>query len=217
MPFCFSVDWSKKAFLYVIFMSEHILLHVCCGPCAIVPVLRLRAQGHAVTTLFVNPNIHPLSEYLRRREAMEQCAQKLDFNVIFHDAAWDMTQWLADVAGTRDKSPERCSYCYETRLDATAQWFQRSQATKEIGQGVPYTAFSSSLLYSRYQDHAQILTMAEKAAQKFNVPFYYEDFRDEWQKGIDVSKELELYRQPYCGCVYSEAERYHKKLFKYLK
>ncbi len=191
-------------------MKEHILLHVCCGPCAIVPVLRLRAKGHKVTAFFANPNIHPLQEYLRRRESLIDCAKKIDFTVLFADDLWNIHTWLADVAGAKDTGAERCGYCYETRLEATAQRVKKSPEV--MANEPPFTAFSSSLFYSRYQDHAQMKTIAENMAEKYAVKFYYEDFRDEWQKGIDMSKELELYRQPYCGCIYSEAERYAKKL-----
>ncbi len=196
-------------------MNEHILLHVCCGPCAIVPILRLREKGHTVTALFVNPNIHPLSEYLRRREALVECAQKLECNVLYRDDVWNIQQWLSEVAGTQDMGSVRCGYCYESRLNITAKMAKEFSGTL-VGQSGThvFTAFSSSLLYSRYQDHEQIVRTAENAATKFAVPFYYEDFRDEWQKGINLSKEFNLYRQAYCGCIYSEAERYEKKLQK---
>ncbi len=198
-------------------MSEHILLHVCCGPCAIIPVIRLREQGHKVTALFVNPNIHPLSEYLRRRDALIMCAEKLDFDILWRDDMWNIQRWLQDVAGTRDSGAARCEYCYNSRLDACAQMLRASQNEGFAGQSTlkiqsPFTAFSSSLLYSRYQNHAQIKACAEKAAADYGVAFYYDDFREDWQKGVDLAKEYDLYRQAYCGCVYSEAERYAKKL-----
>ncbi len=195
--------------------QKHILLHVCCGPCAIVPVLRLREQGHKVTALFVNPNIHPLSEYLRRRETLLECAEKLDFPVILRDDTWDIHAWLAAVAGKQDSGAARCSYCYTSRLNVCAQMLQENLHDISPEQG-GFTAFSSSLLYSRYQNHEQIIHSCQNAALKYGVAFHYEDFRDQWQKGIDISKELHLYRQAYCGCIYSEAERYTKKLKKCL-
>ncbi len=200
-------------------MGEHILLHVCCGPCAIAPILRLREQGHAVTALFVNPNIHPLSEYLRRREALILCAEKLEFDILWRDDVWNIQKWLGDVAGKRDKGATRCEYCYTTRLDICAHMLQLAKNEGLQGQSslriqTPFTAFSSSLLYSRYQDHGQITRVAQKAAAVYDVAFYYDDFRVDWQKGVDLSKEFGLYRQAYCGCVYSEAERYAKKLQK---
>ncbi len=202
-------------------MNEHILLHVCCGPCAIVPIMRLREQGHRVTALFANPNIHPLSEYLRRRDALMHCAQILDFDVIQRNDTWNIQKWLADVAGKKDGAPARCEYCYATRFDICAQMLQQSQTEydndienqlKQSKSAEPFSAFSTSLLYSRYQNHALITECAEAAAQRYNVRFYYADFRDDWQKGVDLAKEFQLYRQPYCGCIYSEAERYAKKI-----
>lgn len=187
-------------------MAPHVLLHACCGPCAIAPVLRLRQAGFVVTALFVNPNIHPLSEYLRRREAMEACAARLDLPVLWRDDLWDLTGWLRAVAGRCDTGQDRCTYCYDERLAVTARM---------AAQG-GFDTFSSSLLYSRYQNHERIAQLAAQHAQTYGVPFHYADFREYWQKGIDISKEWEVYRQPYCGCVYSEAERYAKKLKKLL-
>jgi predicted adenine nucleotide alpha hydrolase (AANH) superfamily ATPase len=77
-----------------------------------------------------------------------------------------------------------------------------------------YEAFSSTLLYSRYQNHALLRETGEKLAQRHGIAFYYEDFRRGWQEGISRSKELGLYRQPYCGCIYSEQERYDKAMRK---
>ncbi len=181
-----------------------ILLHVCCGPCAIVPVLRLRAQGYEVTGLFANPNIHPLSEYLRRREAMVECAKQLDLPMLWRDDVWDVQTWIHSASSLQASGKNRCEFCYFSRFDICAKMTKDGQ----------FDAFCSSLLYSRYQNHELILTQAEIAAKLSGVHFYYEDFRTEWQKGIDLSKTFDLYRQNYCGCIYSEAERHAKKLNK---
>lgn len=180
-----------------------LLLHVCCGPCAAMPVKRLKDQGFTVTAWFMNPNIQPLAEYLRRREAAAECAQKHDIRILFDDDAWDLTRWLRAVAG-RDTAPARCTFCCENRIEAT--WAK----ARELG----FVWFSSSLLYSRYQPHDMIAAAGRRLAIKGGPAFFYQDFRTDWQAGIDLSKEWELYRQPYCGCVYSEAERYHKKLLR---
>ena len=92
----------------------------------------------------------------------------------------------------------RCSYCYFSRLEATAQ------AAKEND----FDYFSSSLLYSKYQDHEMIKRIGMGLAEKYGVPFYYDDFRIGWKEGIKESKEMGLYRQQYCGCIFSEKERY---------
>ena len=99
---------------------------------------------------------------------------------------------------------ERCAYCYERRLMKTAE------KAKELGMD----AFSSSLLYSKMQNHEAIRELAEKAAKEYHIPFYYYDFREGWQEGIDISKNLEIYRQNYCGCIYSEEDRFLNQLSK---
>jgi len=106
-----------------------------------------------------------------------------------------LEEFLANVAAEPDK---RCGYCYASRLDGAAA------SAKENG----FDAFSSSLFYSRYQNHELMRLKAEAAAERHGVPFLYRDFRPGWQEGIRRSKELDLYRQQYCGCIYSEKERY---------
>ncbi len=180
----------------------HILLHVCCGPCAIAPVLSLRDQGHKVTGFFANPNIHPLNEYLRRRETMLKCAEKLELPMLWADSLWNIQTWTYDVSNLQAQGQNRCSYCYASRFE------QSAKAAKVNGTD----AFCSSLLYSKYQNHDDIIEQANTVSYKYDIPFYYEDFRVDWQKGIDISKKFDLYRQNYCGCIYSEAERYAKQL-----
>jgi predicted adenine nucleotide alpha hydrolase (AANH) superfamily ATPase len=172
----------------------NILLHVCCGPCALYPLHTLRSAGHDVAGFFHNPNIHPYQEYARRLGAVREMAEREALPMIIHDD-YDLEGFLANVAPAPEK---RCDYCYASRLEAAA-----AEAAK---QG--YEAFTSSLLYSRYQRHDQIRELGEQAARDHGVSFYYEDFRPGWQEGIRLSKEMGLYRQQYCGCIYSEKERY---------
>ena len=187
--------------------GNSLLLHVCCGPCAVMPITRLQDEGFAVTAWFMNPNIQPLAEYLRRREAAAQCADRLGVPIIFADETWNITNWLRAVAG-RDTAPARCAYCCESRMEA-AFAFARPQG---------FAWVSSSLLYSRYQPHEVIKSAGEaQAAQKDAPGFAYRDFRSDSQEGIDRSKSMELYRQPYCGCVYSESDRYQKQLLRHIK
>ena len=160
------------------------------------PITRLLDEGFAVTAWFMNPNIQPLAEYLRRREAAGQCAERLGVPIIFADETWNITNWLRAVAG-RDTPPARCAYCCESRIEA-AFAFARQQG---------FAWVSSSLLYSRYQPHDVIRAAGEHAAAAEDAPlsegprFVYRDFRTDWQAGIDLSKEWGVYRQPYCGCV----------------
>lgn len=184
----------------------NILLHMCCGPCAIAPVHMLREMGHTVSGFFYNPNIHPLSEYFRRREAAEQAAGHMDLPMLWRDDDWDLPAWLERMAPRLRNAPgqpdPRCAQCYDERLDITARY------AREQG----FDAFSSSLLYSRHQLHDHIVESGEKAAARHDIPFFYHDFRSGWQFGIDQSKEWGLYRQNYCACILSEAERFAGKL-----
>lgn len=187
--------------------GNSLLLHVCCGPCAVMPITRLLDEGFALTAWFMNPNIQPLAEYLRRREAAAQCAERLGVPIVFADESWNITNWLRAVAG-RDTPPARCAYCCESRMEA-AFAFARQQG---------FAWVSSSLLYSRYQPHEVIKAAGEALAAQPGAPgFAYRDFRSDWQQGIDRSKSMELYRQPYCGCVYSESDRYQKQLLRCIK
>lgn len=175
----------------------NILLHICCGPCALFPLGTLRASGHEVTGFFYNHNIHPYLEYARRLDTAREMAEQETLPMIIRDE-YDLEGFLANVAAAPDK---RCRYCYASRLQATAA------VAAEHG----FDAFSASLLYSRFQRHDEIRELGEQAAQEYGVLFYYEDFRPGWQEGIRLSKERGLYRQQYCGCIYSEKDRYLPK------
>lgn len=170
------------------------LLHVCCANCAIYPVQVLRDQGHEVTGYFYNPNIHPYLEFKHRLDTLKDYAARTDLAVIYREE-YLMEPFLAQVAG--DPSG-RCDYCYQSRLEETARMAAE--------QG--YEAFTSSLLYSRFQKHAAIRAQGEVFAQRFGIQFIYADFRKGWNEGIAVSKAMGLYRQQYCGCIYSEKDRY---------
>ena len=172
-----------------------ILLHICCAPCAIYPVQELRKDGLSVTGFFFNPNIHPYQEYRRRLEAVRKYAELVELEVIYRDE-YRLEEFLANVAAN---PAERCLFCYVSRLEVAA-----SEAVR-----LGFDAFTTSLLYSRYQKHDVIREMGERIGEKHGITFHYADFRKGWQEGIAVSKKMELYRQQYCGCIYSEKERYH--------
>lgn len=178
-------------------VAKSILLHTCCAPCLIAPYYKLKGEGYEISSFWYNINIHPYTEYRQRRETLEAFALQEGFELILRDE-YGLQQFVKAVA---DNIPGRCSFCYETRLDATAK------LAAERG----FDAFSTTLLYSRYQKHELIRQIAEKCGEKYGVAFYYEDFRPLWDEGIRLSKEAGMYRQKYCGCIFSEEERYLKK------
>jgi len=174
-----------------------ILLHICCAPCAIYPLKVLWKGGNDVYGLFYNPNIHPYSEYKRRLDTLEEYARDVGLKVIVSDE-YPMEEFLRNVVF---REQDRCSYCYYSRLSYAAH----------IARKGHFDGFTSTLLYSKFQDHDMITSLGNSLAKEYNVKFYYEDFRKGWKEGIETSKKLGMYRQQYCGCIYSEKERFYKK------
>ena len=172
-----------------------ILMHICCAPCTIYPLEELRSCGHDVQGLFYNPNIHPYSEYRRRLETLTKYASQCGLHVTYEEG-YDLERFLRSVT-FREK--DRCGYCYHDRLRRTAH------LAKDGG----FDGFTTTLLYSKFQNHAVIKKIGEDLGAESRLRFCYQDFRVGWLKGVNVSKELGMYRQPYCGCIYSERERFY--------
>jgi predicted adenine nucleotide alpha hydrolase (AANH) superfamily ATPase len=171
-----------------------LLLHICCAPCSIYPIRCLRGDGHDIIGFFHNSNIHPYTEYLKREETLSRYAQQIELQLIV-SKTYDMEGFIRAVAF---RETERCRYCYYDRLKATALLAQKSK----------FDAFSSTLLYSKFQKHEMIQSIGQALSIEIGIPFLYADFRAGWKEGIETSKQLGMYRQPYCGCIYSEKERY---------
>jgi predicted adenine nucleotide alpha hydrolase (AANH) superfamily ATPase len=186
----------------VLILDKHcsmmkIFLHVCCAPCAVYPFFRLREQGMAPTGYFYNPNIHPYQEYKKRLDTVREFSLRVGLDVLYRDG-YDLDEFLTLAAG---KGVHRCEHCYRMRLDAVGR------AAREKG----FSLFTTTLLYSKYQKHDLIAGVAREAAAEHRIEFFYEDFRQGWREGIFESKAMGLYRQQYCGCIYSERDRYRKK------
>lgn len=178
-----------------------VLVHLCCGPCAIAPVQALHDAGMDVVGLYYNPNIHPLQEYLRRREGVADVAHHLGFPVIYKDDEYDPALFFRAVSF---RETQRCVPCYSLRLERTLSIARRGQ----------FDAFTTTLLYSKFQKHEMIREVGENLAQGSGLSFVYQDFREGWSAGIAQSKAWGVYRQQYCGCLYSEGERYARDLRK---
>ncbi len=171
-----------------------LLMHICCAPCTIYPLQTLRSDRHDLYGLFYNPNVHPYREYEKRLDTLNAFAANVGLSVKCSEH--DMEDFLRNVA-FREKN--RCRHCYYSRLQHAAR-----RAKEERFEG-----FTTTLLYSKFQDHAMIKNIGESLAIEHQIKFYYRDFREGWMDGIKVSKEMGLYRQPYCGCIYSEKERFY--------
>lgn len=171
-------------------------MHICCAPCANLPIDVLRDGGTEVTGFFYNPNIHPFTEYRARRNCLLEYAGSIHLPLLRQDE-YALRPFiraiLPDIA-------HRCEVCYEMRLLRTAQ------AAKAAG----FDAFTSSLFISPYQNHELLHKVASRAAVAVGIPFYYEDFRPLFRAGQERARTLGFYMQKYCGCVFSEEERYRK-------
>ena len=174
-----------------------ILFHICCANCAIYPLGVLRDQRHTVHGFFFNHNIHPYIEFKRRLDTVKEYAATMELPVLYRED-YLLEEFLAEAA---PQPSLRCDYCYRSRLEMTAR------AAVDNG----FEGFSTSLLYSRYQQHQKIRDYGEKLASQHDIEFVYQDFRQGWKQGIDASKTMGLYRQQYCGCIYSEKERYYPR------
>lgn len=171
-----------------------LLMHMCCGPCSIYPLASLREQGHEVMGLFYNPNIHPYQEFSRRLETLKDWADQENLKVIV-DEDYQLEEFLRQVAY---REGHRCQVCYATRLKKAAQFAKAGH----------FDGFTTSLLVSPFQKHELIKQIGESIAEENGIPFYYEDFRTGFKQGVETSKAREMYRQQYCGCIFSERDRY---------
>ncbi|CAO0819899.1 Epoxyqueuosine reductase QueH [Desulfarculales bacterium] len=171
-----------------------LLLHICCAPCALMPVRELRQEGVELLGLFYNPNIQPFTEYLRRLQTLAGWAGHEQLRFIVHDE-YDPQAWLRQMAF---REGERCRLCLHQRLTRAAQ----------VARQGDFDAFGTTLRYSIYQPHQLIAQIGQAVAAEQGVEFLYRDFRPLWRQGQERARQLGLYRQPYCGCIYSEHERY---------
>ena len=173
------------------------LLHICCAPCANQPIEVLRRDGFEVAGFWYNPNIHPFTEYRSRRNCVREYAQAIELPM-FEQDHYALRPFVREVA---EDIAHRCVKCYEMRL------FETARQAKELG----FDSFTSSLFISPYQNHELMRETAERAAAEYGVEFLYRDFRPYFKPGQERARELGFYMQKYCGCVFSEEERYLKK------
>lgn len=150
-----------------------------------------------VMGFFYRHNIHPFYECQKREDTLKQYSDSIDLKVIYQKD-YRIEEFFQSVV-FREK--DRCRYCYYDRLKATALVAKKGK----------FQAFSTTLLYSKFQNHEQIKQIGEALARENDLKFFYHDFREGWKFGIETSKSLDMYRQQYCGCIYSEKDRYFKK------
>ncbi|RLB89329.1 MAG: hypothetical protein DRH26_11805 [Deltaproteobacteria bacterium] len=173
-----------------------LLLHICCAPCSIYPLKILQQMDMEMMGFFYRYNIHPFQECQKREETLKLYSSSIGLKVIYQ-RDYKIENFLQSIV-FREK--DRCRYCYYDRLKATALVAKKGK----------FDGFSTTLLYSKFQNHNRIREIGEAVAKEYCLKFFYHDFREGWKYGIDESKRLEMYRQQYCGCIYSEKDRYFK-------
>ena len=181
--------------------KNKLLVHACCAPClvAIYEDIENNFTQYGIMKkedfdiIWYNINIHPKKEYELRRDTLKQFLNIKDKEGIFIDE-YNLLEWTKRAVNyDKEGYRVRCEYCYTSRLEKVFEY------AKENG----YTHVTTSLLISPYQKHDIIVEVCKKLANKYNVNFLYKDFRPMFWDGQHRAKELGLYRQKYCGCIFS--------------
>ena len=181
--------------------SKSLLLHTCCAPCSVYCIDSLRKEGIEPTVFWYNPNIHPFIEYKTRRDCLKDYLKSIKVKGIFKET-YGLDEFCKNVV---KDIPNRCvNYCYRARLSETVKF------AKENG----YEFFSTTLLVSPYQKHEELKAVCEELSSAYGVKFLYRDFRVGFREGQKKARELGMYMQKYCGCIFSEEDRYKKQIEK---
>lgn len=185
---------------------KKLLLHSCCAPCSS-HVISFLTKYFDITILYYNPNISPRSEYEKRKQEqiklldMIETKNKLDYI----DCDYDNDLYNEKVKGYESckERGERCTICFNLRLQKTALLAKENN----------YDYFCTTLSVSPYKNSKLINEIGEKLEKEYNVKWLYSDFKKDngYKNSIELSKKYGLYRQDYCGCIYSKIERENYK------
>ena len=185
-------------------MAKKVLMHTCCAPCSVYCIDSLRSEGIEPTVFWYNPNIHPYIEYKTRRDCLKDYAARVGVEAIFMED-YGLDEFCKNVAS--DISNRCVNYCYQKRLSETVRYAAKNG----------YDAFTTTLLVSPYQKHEELKKVCEELARLSGVEFIYRDFRKGFREGQAKARAEGLYMQKYCGCIFSEEDRYKKQIEKDLK
>lgn len=175
-----------------------LLFHCCCAPCATACLDDLASGGIEPNLFWYNPNIHPYTEYQSRRDALISYAASRGLEPEMIDE-YGLRSFISGI-GASMETPARCEFCYRLRLEKTAVHAAKNG----------FDAFSTSLLISPYQNHEAIRRIGEELAAQYGAAFLYRDFRPRFREGQAQARSIGLYMQKYCGCIFSEEDRYAK-------
>lgn len=176
---------------------EEVLMHTCCAPCSVSCIEMLREEKLEPILFWYNPNIHPYTEYQKRLDSLWEYSMDIGVELVIKDE-YELKEFVE--LAIKDIENRCVEVCYRLRLEETAK------AAKELG----YKKFTTTLLVSPYQDTEKLIEIGKELAKKYNLEFIVLDFKSKFREGQEKAKELDLYMQKYCGCIFSEAERYKK-------
>ena len=179
--------------------TPKLLLHSCCAPCSSAVIERL-SKYFDITILYYNPNIEPYEEYLKRKD--EEIKFIKEFKTInkidMLDCDYDNLKYHEIIKGLEEEleGGKRCHKCYNLRLEYTAK------KAKELN----YDYFGTTLTVSPYKNSQVLNEIGSLLENKYNIKYLYSDFKKKegYKRSIELSKEYNLYRQNYCGCIYSK-------------
>lgn len=183
-----------------------LLLHTCCAPCSSAVIERL-SKYFRITVFYYNPNIEPLEEYLKRKEEQKRFLSEVTtpYPINFLDCDYEHEEFIQLSKGLENEKEggPRCLKCYRLRLLKTALKAQEFH----------FDYFGTSLTVSPYKNAQVLNQIGEELQKKFNVKYLYSDFkkRNGYKRSIELSKDYHLYRQDYCGCSFSKAQREQEK------
>lgn len=181
-----------------------LLMHTCCAPCSVYCIDSLRAEDIEPTLFWYNPNIHPYIEYKTRRDCLKEYAAKVGVELIVGEE-YGLDEFCKNVVS--DISNRCVNYCYKKRLTETVRYAAKHG----------FDTFTTTLLISPYQKHDELKKVCEELVALSGVKFLYRDFRVGFREGQEKARAEGLYMQKYCGCIFSEEERYRKQIEKDLK
>ncbi len=177
-----------------------LLLHSCCAPCSSAVLERI-SKYFSITILFYNPNITDYEEYLKRKEELKRLIKDVNYQIEIMDCDYDKEKFIEMALGLEDKKEGdiRCYKCYKLRLEKTAMLAKENN----------FDYFTTTLSISPYKNSKWLNEIGEELANKYNINYLYADFKKKngYKRSIELSNIYHLYRQDYCGCIYSKVER----------
>lgn len=198
------INYQKKLdqLLESIEGTPKLLLHSCCGPCSSY-ILEYLTEYFEIFLLYYNPNIYPEKEYWRRLEEQKDVIGKIEKANPIHmiEGEFEPKDFYDSVKGLEDsgEGSERCFSCYRFRLEEAAK--------KGKEKGCDY--FTTTLSISPYKNASKLNEIGQVMEEKYNIKYLYSDFKKKggYQRSLELSRDYDLYRQDYCGCVFSKKER----------